>query len=67
MPEIVFKGKEYGYNYHLSVPYRPLMEPAAKGVCRADLKSNLMIPVDNFVLVFDQSWRADMDRRFFGA
>ena len=24
MPEIVFKGKEYVYNHHLTVPYRPL-------------------------------------------
>ena len=25
MPEIVFKGKEYVYNHHLTVPYRPLI------------------------------------------
>ena len=24
MPELVFKGKEYVYNHHLTVPYRPL-------------------------------------------
>ena len=25
MPELVFKGKEYVYNHHLTVPYRPLV------------------------------------------
>ena len=24
MPELLFKGKEYVYNHHLTVPYRPL-------------------------------------------
>jgi hypothetical protein len=32
MPEIVFKGKEYVYNHHLGVPYRPLVADAAKGI-----------------------------------
>ncbi len=47
MPEIVFKGKEYVYNHHLSVPYRPLVADAAKGVGPADLNSNLIIHGDN--------------------
>lgn len=47
MPEIVFKGKEYVYNHHLSVPYRPLVADAAKGVGPADLNSNLVIHGDN--------------------
>jgi adenine-specific DNA-methyltransferase len=47
MPEIVFKGKEYVYNHHLSVPYRPLVVDAAKGVGPADLNSNLIIHGDN--------------------
>jgi adenine-specific DNA-methyltransferase len=34
MPEIVFKGKEYVYNHHLTVPYRPLVADAAKGIGR---------------------------------
>ncbi len=47
MPEIVFKGKEYVYNHHLTVPYRPLLPHADKGVGPADLASNLVIHGDN--------------------
>jgi len=47
MPEIVFKGKEYVYNHHLTVPYRPLVPDAGKGVGPADLASNLVIHGDN--------------------
>jgi adenine-specific DNA-methyltransferase len=47
MPEIVFKGKEYVYNHHLTVPYRPLLADAAKGVGPADLAGNLIIHGDN--------------------
>lgn len=47
MPEIVFKGKEYVYNHHLSVPYRPLVPDAAKGVGVPDLSGNLVIHGDN--------------------
>lgn len=47
MPEIVFKGKEYVYNHHLSVPYRPLVTDVAKGIGPADLNSNLIIHGDN--------------------
>lgn len=47
MPEIVFKGKEYVYNHHLSVPYRPLMADAAKSVGAPDLAGNLVIHGDN--------------------
>jgi adenine-specific DNA-methyltransferase len=47
MPEIVFKGKEYVYNHHLTVPYRPLVPDAAKGVGPADLAGNLVIHGDN--------------------
>ncbi|GAB4216811.1 MAG: hypothetical protein Fur007_17590 [Rhodoferax sp.] len=47
MPELVFKGKEYVYNHHLSVPYRPLLVDAAKGIGPADLASNLIIHGDN--------------------
>ena len=32
MPEIVFKGKEYVYNHHLTVPCRPLLVDKAKGI-----------------------------------
>ena len=47
MPEIVFKGKEYVYNHHLTVPYRPLLVDKAKGIGPADLASNLVIHGDN--------------------
>ena len=47
MPEIIFKGKEYVYNHHLSVPYRPLVPHADKGVGPADLAGNLVIHGDN--------------------
>ncbi|MHB8387546.1 DNA methyltransferase [Metallibacterium sp.] len=47
MPEIVFKGKEYVYNHHLTVPYRPLVEHADKGIGPADLAGNLVIHGDN--------------------
>jgi len=47
MPEIVFKGKEYVYNHHLTVPYRPLVVDKARGIGPADLGSNLVIHGDN--------------------
>ena len=47
MPEIVFKGKEYVYNHHLSVPYRPLIPHADKSIGGGDLASNLVIHGDN--------------------
>jgi adenine-specific DNA-methyltransferase len=47
MPEIVFKGKEYVYNHHLTVPYRPLVADAARGIGPADLAGNLVIHGDN--------------------
>jgi adenine-specific DNA-methyltransferase len=47
MPEIVFKGKEYVYNHHLAVPYRPLVVQADKGVGAPDLAGNLIIHGDN--------------------
>jgi adenine-specific DNA-methyltransferase len=47
MPEIVFKGKEYVYNHHLTVPYRPLVAHADKGVGEPDLAGNLIVHGDN--------------------
>ena len=47
MPEIVFKGKEFVYNHHLTVPYRPLVVDADKGVGAPDLSGNLVIHGDN--------------------
>ncbi len=43
MPEIVFKGKEYVYNHHLTVSYRPLVADRAKGIGPGDLAGNLVI------------------------
>jgi len=47
MPELVFKGKEYVYNHHLTVPYRPLVAQADKSIGPADLGGNLIIHGDN--------------------
>lgn len=47
MPELVFKGKEYVYNHHLTVPYRPLLADPEKSVGPADLAGNLIIHGDN--------------------
>jgi hypothetical protein len=32
MPELYFKGKEFVYNHHLTVPYRPLETQPDKSV-----------------------------------
>lgn len=47
MPELVFKGKEYVYNHHLGVPYRPLLVDRVKGIGSGDLNSSLVIHGDN--------------------
>jgi adenine-specific DNA-methyltransferase len=47
MPELVFKGKEYVYNHHLTVPYRPLVPDKKKSIGPADLGGNLIIHGDN--------------------
>lgn len=47
MPELVFKGKEFVYNHHLSVPFRPLVAHANKGIGDASLDDNLIIHGDN--------------------
>ena len=46
MPEIVFKGKEYVCNQHLTVPYRPMLVDKGKGIGPADLNINLVIHGD---------------------
>jgi len=45
MPELYFKGKEFVYNHHLTVPFRPLV-PDAKKSCGDD-PENLIIQGDN--------------------
>lgn len=47
MTELNFKGKEFVYNHHLAVPFRPLVPDAAKGVGPVDLAGNLIIQGDN--------------------
>jgi len=45
--ELTFKGKEFVYNHHLSVPFRPLIPHAKKGIGAVDLDGNLIIQGDN--------------------
>jgi adenine-specific DNA-methyltransferase len=47
MPELLFKGKEFVFNHHLSVPHRPLVAHADKSVGPADMTGNLIIHGDN--------------------
>lgn len=47
MPELQFKGKEFVYNHHLTVPFRPLEIDAAKGIGAPALDGNLIIHGDN--------------------
>ena len=45
MPELYFKGKEFVYNHHLTVPYRPLEPVPDKSI--GDDSGNLIIHGDN--------------------
>jgi len=45
MPELHFKGKEYVYNHHLNVPYRPLLAQPDKSI--GEDTGNLIIHGDN--------------------
>jgi len=47
MPELHFKGKEYVYNHHLTVPYRPLVVHSDKSIGDQELDGNLIIQGDN--------------------
>jgi len=47
MSEIIFKGKEFVYNHHLSVPFSPLVIDEHKGVGEPNLDGNLIIHGDN--------------------
>ena len=47
MTEINFKGKEFVYNHHLSVPFRPIIPHADKGIGEPSLDGNLVIHGDN--------------------
>lgn len=47
MTELSFKGKEFVYNHHLAVPFRPLVPHEKKGIGPVDLAGNLIIHGDN--------------------
>ncbi|WP_395004519.1 site-specific DNA-methyltransferase [Undibacterium sp.] len=47
MPEIQFKGKEFVFNHHLSVPYRPLISHQDKSIGDGALNENLIVQGDN--------------------
>ncbi|MDE0356349.1 MAG: site-specific DNA-methyltransferase [Gammaproteobacteria bacterium] len=47
MSQLNFKGKEFVYNHHLSVPFRPLVVDAEKGIGEPALDGNLIIHGDN--------------------
>jgi adenine-specific DNA-methyltransferase len=47
MPELQFKGKEFVYNHHLTVPFRPLVPDASRSIGEPSLNGNLIIHGDN--------------------
>lgn len=47
MPELVFKGKEFVYNHHLSIPYHPLVPHPEKSIGAEAPEGNLIIHGDN--------------------
>ena len=47
MTELNFKGKEFVYNHHLAVPFRPLVPDESKGIGPVALDGNLIVHGDN--------------------
>lgn len=47
MTELNFKGKEFVYNHHLAVPFRPLVPDEIKGIGPVTLDGNLIVHGDN--------------------
>lgn len=47
MPELNSKGKEFVYNHHLSVPFRPLEPDSDKSIGDGTVDGNLIIHGDN--------------------
>lgn len=47
MTELNFKGKEFVWNHHLTVPFRPLKPHPEKGIGELALDGNLVIHGDN--------------------
>jgi hypothetical protein len=52
MPELHFKGKEYVYNHHLTVPYRPLVAHPGKSILFPPLPEGEGVKSDKRHLVF---------------
>jgi hypothetical protein len=48
--ELTFKGKEFVHNHHLSVPFRPLVPHAGKGIGEVNLDGNLILRVPKLAL-----------------
>ena len=47
MTELNFKGKEFVFNHHLAVPFRPLLPDESKGIGPVALDGNLVVHGDN--------------------
>ena len=47
MTELVFKGKEFVWNHHLAVPFRPLVMQPEKGIGDPRLHGNQIVRGDN--------------------
>lgn len=47
MTELNFKGKEFVFNHHLAVPFRPLVPDESKGIGPVALDGNLIVHGDN--------------------
>ena len=47
MPSLEFKGKQFVYAHHLTVPYRPLTPDPARSVGDMDGDGNLIVHGDN--------------------
>ena len=47
MADLNFKGKEFVYNHHLAVPFRPLVPHEDKGIGPVAFDGNLVIHGDN--------------------
>jgi adenine-specific DNA-methyltransferase len=45
--ELSFKGKEFVYNHHLAVPFRPLVPHEDKGIGAPSMDGNLIVHGDN--------------------
>lgn len=49
MPELVFKGKEFVFNHHLAIPFRPLIPHPEQSIGESRLDGNLIIHGDNLL------------------